>query len=462
MCANLLDKAGTARHISTRGRFRGRLARESLGQLLPVPKRKATNDEVELTEDDLVLVEDTAPPALARIAAPQPSSLAASSQSHVRAALSRPPRGAARPLGSRRVLDEQVEEDVAGQCLASIAAATSLESSRNLSSSSHIRAALATAPMPLVAPMDSFGSRPHGATRLPSVTAPPFVRPPTYAFSRDRDAHTSRIAPEAPGIRDSSPPAAFIRRSTPALAYPVSSASQLPSAPSSVAVANANASAFGSVAPVSMTSLRPGPQEPTVIIVRERPRSLWILAAAALGAVGAIAVMRFAPATSGVSAAAEPQADVTPTAALPLPPTAVVTPVAASTPLAVAPATVAAASASVGPAVPTSAVMHFAEDQGIAIGRAPSPASPAAPRKPTGAAPGVPVAPTARPAPRVSSMGPALPDGSFGLGRSDTATAAAPSPPSLTSTPPAPEPPRKRVLTPEQQLAEAQLKASMK
>jgi hypothetical protein len=60
-------------------------------------------------------------------------------------------------------------------------------------------------------------------------------------------------------------------------------------------------------------------------------------------------------------------------------------------------------------------------------------------------------------------MGPALPDGSFGLGRGDTTIAAAPSsPPSLTSTPPAPEPPRKRVLTPEQQLAEAQLKASMK
>jgi hypothetical protein len=59
-------------------------------------------------------------------------------------------------------------------------------------------------------------------------------------------------------------------------------------------------------------------------------------------------------------------------------------------------------------------------------------------------------------------MGPALPDGSFGLGR-ETTTAAAPSPPaSLTATPPAPEPPRKRVLTPEQQLADAQLKASMK
>jgi hypothetical protein len=52
-----------------------------------------------------------------------------------------------------------------------------------------------------------------------------------------------------------------------------------------------------------------------------------------------------------------------------------------------------------------------------------------------------------------------LPDGSFGLGRAET-TPATP-PPSLTAPAPAPEP-RKRALTPEQQLAEAQLKASMK
>jgi hypothetical protein len=60
-----------------------------------------------------------------------------------------------------------------------------------------------------------------------------------------------------------------------------------------------------------------------------------------------------------------------------------------------------------------------------------------------------------------------LPDGSFGLGRSDT-----PSTPSVTPPAPpltasaafsaAPESPRKRALTPEQQLAAAQLKASMK
>jgi hypothetical protein len=56
-------------------------------------------------------------------------------------------------------------------------------------------------------------------------------------------------------------------------------------------------------------------------------------------------------------------------------------------------------------------------------------------------------------------MGPALPDGSFGLGRAETT----PAPPPLSLTAPAPAPePRKRALTPEQQLAEAQLKASMK
>ena len=52
--------------------------------MLPFPKRKATSEEVELTDDDLVLVEEIAPPGTAT----QPSSVSspAHSHSHVRAA----------------------------------------------------------------------------------------------------------------------------------------------------------------------------------------------------------------------------------------------------------------------------------------------------------------------------------------------------------------------------------------
>jgi hypothetical protein len=452
------------------------IAQGSSGELLPFPKRRATNEEVDLTDDDLVEVtdEESAPrvpaasvPAPRHVSASSPSA-SSQSRSQARAAAAaarRPTRSAyasALPPGSRRVLDEGVEEDVAGQCLASIAAATSAESSRHLRSSGGVRvgreAVLAT-PVAQPAHADSRTSR------LPSITAPPFVRATTTTSTSPIQAAAVR-APEAPGIRDSAPPAAFVRRSSPALASPVSSAASSATLPP----AASSRSGVGSVAPVSMASVAQASQEPTVILVRERPRSIWIVAAAAVGAIAAIAAMRFAPSVPGErTTTVEPPAAAAPPAA-PLPATAVAVPVAspASTGSVVA-AAPAAASAAVAPgsasaATPPGAVMHFADDEGVAI-KAPAPA----PRRPSVSAPavGAPAAPAARPAgqaPRPPSMGPALPDGSFGLGRSETATAAAPSPPpSLTATAPSsPEPPRKRALTPEQQLAEAQLKASMK
>lgn len=452
--------------------------------MLPFPKRKANaaTEEVELDDDDLVLVDDAAPlarsaPAPARRAS-SPGSSGSSSRSGVRAAAARP-YASALPPGSRRVLDEQIEEDVAGQCLASIAAATSSEHVTHQRSSSHIRAALASAdvPSPRTAPPESRGQR------LPSVSAPPFLRTTTTTYSvpiaaARRDDARLAGAPEAPGIRESQPPpAAFVRRSTPAVAFPFpSSSAMLPAAAPSQAT-------HVSVAPVSMPSVAPVAQEPTVILVRERPRSIWILGAAAVGALVAVAAMRFVPvslerpAVEPSAAAAQPQA-----ASTALPSTAVTAPVAASAaapislPLVVplpaaasaaltAPAVAAAPSSSPPSSSPPSspgAVMHFAEDQGVAISVPAAPA--AAPRKTI-------TQPAASPAPRPAavaparapSMGAALPDGSFGLGRSDTTTAAAPPPPTPAAPPPEPPPPpRKRVLTPEQQLAEAQLKASMK
>ena len=383
--------------------------------MLPFPKRTANDDVVELTDEDLVPVDEIAPPAAARLS---------QSPAHP-ASRSRITRASALPPGSRRVLDEQIEEDVAGQCLASIAIATRASSPRRLSSSSHIRASLAAAPVPAppIASPEWRAPESPASARLPSVSPPPFVRTtPPSSWPR---AH----APEAPGIRDSVAPAAFVRRSSPELARPAS---------------------IGSVAPVSMSSL-PSAQasaEPTVILLRERPRSIWILAAAALGALGAVAAMRFAPAAVSheTVAGAAAQAPSPPAPVLSLPSTAVVPPIASSV-----------------PAAP--AVMMFTDEQGVAIKSIPAPAAPAvgaaAPRKSvTPATAAAPPAPRPAQAPRAPSMGPALPDGSFGLGRSDTTTAS--SPPSLTAAAPAPEPPRKRALTPEQQLAEAQLKASMK
>lgn len=192
-----------------------------------------------------------------------------------------------------------------------------------------------------------------------------------------------------------------------------------------------------SVAPVSISREPGAPHEPTVIVLRERPKLAWIVAAASLGALAAIAVTRLlaAPAPAASVNADEHAPSVNAAAATTAPPSAAVvlpvaTPVASAAPV-----------ASVAPSASV-AVVRFGEDQGVAI-----------PRRPV-APPGA-----ARPAPRTpkqAPLGPALPDGSFGLGHVDTL-------PSLTPAPVAapPEPAKKRVLTPEQQLAEAQLKASM-
>lgn len=398
--------------------------------MLPFPKRNATDEEVELNDDDLLIVDEgqiaaVSPSSHSQVRVHARASDAEDLAATVQRALPRTLGLLGLPPGSRRVLDEQVEEDVAGLCLASIAEATSRESVRQLSASSHIRAALASAPPPPppVAHFEELARAPSSTSRLPSVTAPPFVRTSAHASLAPH-------APEAPGIRESAPPpAAFARRS-------------IPDRPAV------------SVAPVSMPAIVQGhTPEPTVILVRERPRAIWILAAAVCGAFGALAATRLLPAPPP-EAPAPVVAAAPPAAPLPLPSPVVVAPVAAPAP-----------SPPVAPAPAAGNVMRFGDDQGVAI-KAITPITPPAPqpaRKPAPA--GTSGASTSRPvAPRAPSMGPALPDGSFGLSRSESASAAATPPPSLTASAvtPSPEPRRARALTPEQQLAEAQLKASMK
>lgn len=467
--------------------------------MLPFPKRKATS-EVELDEDDFVLVEDSgaqgAPDgqrsSSPRVAAsPREADLAQTVQRAPPA--QRAPRTMP-PPGSRRVLDGDVEEDVAGQCLASIAAETSRD--REPYSSSHIRLALGQPPAsrvavsmlppPLPAPVAAAATQPaalsshfaaaspSSTSRLPAVTAPPFLRTTTLPLRR-AVPHAVDHA-QAPGIRESSPRAAFVRRSSPVIpaATPSSYASLVAS---SIAAAESKA---GSVAPVSFSER---PNEPTVIVVRERPRAAWIVAAAAMGALGSIAVTRI---LAGPGDDRAPAALVATQAPLAAPPSTVVVPPAvvatatstpaiatggtAATQAAATPGPVAAASTlAPGAGAPTSsaAVVHFGDDQGVAI-KAPAPQ----PRRPAPASASSGAAPASKPAqPARAPIGPALPDGSFGLGRADNAPP--PAAPSLTQNAPgvpsapivasaSPEAARRRALTPEQQLAEAQLKASMK
>lgn len=453
--------------------------------MLPFPKRNANGDEVELDDDDVVLVEEHGSSAPSPLYSTSTSARAHGDDDLAQTVRRTPEHAAPRrntmPPGSRRILAEDIEEDVAGQCLASIAAETAREGGSF--SSSHIRAAIARPPalpparawpqvlaaptssVPVTTPLAPPSSAPGSSfSRLPSVHPPPFVRAPAFGF----EAQRSHGYAEVPGVRDSNPVPAFVRRSSPILP---------PAAPSYAALTRAtpaqpsdrNVSSVSSVAPVSLSQR---PNEPTVIVVRERPKAAWIVAAAALGALGALTATRLlGPPALEAPVAAAAQAPLAP------PPSTVVVVPAASSPPAGALGTSPTAPHVSGPALAdhtTPAVMRFGDDQGVAIGavKAAAPAlaaSPApAPRAPTAArqASPRPAAPRVQP-PR---LGPALPDGSFGLGRTESAPAphaaapvVAPAPPAPAApAPPAAEPGRKRALTPEQQLAEAQLKASMK
>jgi hypothetical protein len=366
-----------------------------------LPRKVVTEDDVELEleEDDLLPVESA--PALPRPRPPAPPMRA---------------RAATIPPISRRAIDERVANDVAGECLASIAEVTSRH-----------RIPLSVTPTTVPPPplsrseehgvdvsldelFDTAVRPPRASARLPAVTAPPFVRTPAHAA-----ASSSRI----PAATSSS---AVTRGAPPPM-------ERAPKA---------------SDAPVSVPVRAP---EATVIVVREPPRTAWIVAAAVGGAILAVGGMRT------LASSNDAPAPITTTAAA-------ATPVVKDTPLvAPPPATVAPPERP-----PSGAVVSFTEPVAIKV---PSPASSAPSTVPSATAKAQPQAqapskPKAPPPPK-------LPDGSYGLTRGDAPGKPAPAP---TLAPPAPksEPPkseaastsRPRALTPEQQLAEAQLRASMK
>jgi len=200
-----------------------------------------------------------------------------------------------------------------------------------------------------------------------------------------------------------------------------------------------------SVAPVAVASA-----EPTVIVVRDRPRTAWVIAAAAIGALAAVSAMRFASPREATAAA----------------------------PVMTTPTTPGAGNAPPAPAPSPGAVVQFGEEDGVSI-HVPLPVSsaPSSSEHPVASASASaapshvarpatqssrersPVARPSRPLnPKVSAPTP-LPDGSLGLASTGTATVTTPAP--ALAPLPVPQPPaRKRALTPEQELAEAQLRAA--
>jgi hypothetical protein len=375
--------------------------------LLPFPKR-TKSDEIELGDEDILLVEsddavcvdidvdvdvelEVAPPPSGRHRLPP---------------VTAPPPKLPRP---RLVSSPAFEDDVADQCLATIAA----EASR-ARLTDRFPASIVPPParMPPPAPLPSFDDDAIATSRLPVVTVPP----PRVAVPYSRDSVPGVAAPP------SGPAPAFVRTSS----------SSLPSAASSVA-------------PVALTAM----PEPTVIVVRQPPRTAWIVASAVVGAACALGAMRLLPSGPSASHASEPA----PVVASPAPPPVL------------APAVTATHASAAAPAV-----VKFAEGQGVAIvAPAIAPAAPPA-AAPTHAAAHATVASktpspapvAAKPAAKTASLGPKLPDGSMALGGAQPEPAKAA--PAQTAQPaPAPPPsPAKRRLSPEQELAEAQLKASMK
>ncbi len=411
--------------------------------MLPFPKRRSpSQDVVELSDDDLVVLadaEEQAPEHLAKTIPRSSSSVAAA-----RPVLPDPlplPTPVTRPAASLRFSrpDERLEDDVAGECLATIAAATRgrtlLTPSRELEIDVDVE--LEPAPVP--------AARASGP--LPPVSAPP-------------------PRPSVPWARESQKSGPFARGSSSSSSegVPVAASSRLPLPPSLPSVPSAmSAAALDSVAPVSSGARH----EPTVIVVREKPRTAWFVGSAVVGAACAVLAMRLlAVAPSGPKAAsAAPRVEA---------PAAIVTP----EPDAVSQAA----------AAPPVAVVKFDEKEGVAITLSAPSASAAPPPLPATHVPHAPVPATASPAkapapppppPAAPSKPPTpagtayaaakpsspagtsrLPDGSLGLGGSDIVTPSAP----VTAAPAAPPPAagKKRALTPEQELAEAQLKASMR
>jgi hypothetical protein len=370
--------------------------------LLPFSKNNAS-EIVELDEADFILEDDRPKANLPKAELPKP-----------RPKLHTP----------RVALDEAIEDDVVGECLAQIAAESARvplvtfgglappESPESSSGRSALRAPLpsitpiSVTPVPVPLPEDPPTTRRSG--RLPTITSPPFVRTSSGQLAAPPSSGTAMRVSERELEFEVSDEEIEQRESKPGI-FSRTKATQ-ESTPLTVVTEVRTAS---SVAPVSLPAHT---NEPTVILLRERPRMTWIVGAAAVGALVALVATRLFS-----------SADAAMTTAVPAPPpppgTVVVAPLAPTTP---------------------ATVLRFDDNDGIAIPAVPAPAPQPVVTAAAVSSPKAPVPPK-------------------------PVVAAAPPPPApkttttnTTARPLTPDPPAKKPLTPEQQLAEAQLKASMK
>ncbi len=353
--------------------------------------RKTRDDVMELDSSDLI--EDPSRPSLEVRPPPPPRE---------------PPTTRFRPpTPVRPSVPDEIEDDVAGECLASIAAESSKIPPLSITAS--------TVPSRPSAPLRDApsSSRLERATLPPPSSALRAVGPPAAVPQASRSAMAS--APRLPAV--SAPP--FVRTSSGSIAAAPSSSRPVErdSKPSiftrtSASPAPGDTTPVTSVAPVAMSTPPRAAENATVILLRERPKTAWIAASAAVGALCALVVTRMF--------SSAPEAPAAP-------------PVAAVTAPPPAPAPSQAA-----------AVITFDDDDALSI---PAPSA-TANKAPIHVAPPV---VTAKP---IATVKPAI--------APTPKASAAPSALAAKSPEPPPAPPPKRPLTPEQQLAEAQLKASMR
>lgn len=395
--------------------------------MLPFSKRKKS-DEIELEDADLVVLEEA--PVEIDVDELESVELEATDAEIIEERpqlprVSSPPKASLRRLVTPR---DQFEEDVAQECLESIAAATSrvVGVVRRPSLSDSFPASIVP-PAPLLPRFDTSVD-----DLLADVPLPQFELSDTDETTRRPALSSSSSMPIS---RDSVPGV------LPVPSAPMS-VSSLPTPVFSRTTSSPNLPAASSIAPVAMNST-PGPVEPTVILVRQPPKAAWVVAAAFLGAACALLGMRVLT----------QKADGPQTIVLTAPPP---------------PATQAQAPAAqpVAPPPPP-ATVRFNDEQGVAVIAAPTTTVSAAPApKPVVTTASI---KTSTPsASKPASLGPKLPDGSMALTKAPVAPAPQAPPPVVKAAPEksepaaAPPPSQKRKLTPEQELAEAQLKASMK
>ncbi|MBX3197361.1 MAG: hypothetical protein KF894_04315 [Labilithrix sp.] len=466
------------------------------------------DDELELTDDDFVL-ETTPVPPLSRRAvlaaaghdSPRTAALSARpiSEERLQTLRAKAPgttpahdspapsyrevaRESRRAPLPRKAFDSHAESSVADECLASIAAAASdarMAGAEEPSARSPVddllddAEAIGRLPSHAVPPggLSSSAMIPPASSRarLPRVCPPPFLSSPSLPLSR----------PSVPGVAEVAELVdADAAETLPFPARVPASVRRLAEARADATTPFARMSPEGrapvqsapSVAPVAVASA-----EPTVIVVRDRPRTAWVVAAAAIGALAAVTVMRFgapsgATLTPGGRAtevvAAPPGAalisggratEVVAAAPVVAPPSA-----AGSLP---APASSHSLAAAAGKGEPAAAIVDFGGQDGVSIALSapaePSASAPSSAPAPVGATSRAEAArpspkPAARPArpSRPKAPSPAtLPDGSLDLASSGGSPAPAAALAARSAA-------AQRALTPEQQLAEAQLRAA--